>query len=212
MAKIKAMLNFGRLLLPDLVSRGHAVFNGFNGNTNYTTPPPPVDPNVLKTSLDDLSAKMAAALDGGKKALEAQKQAKKPVVNMLEALAHYAEVNCKEDMNIFLSSGFAARSTTRTPPGPVATPTIEKVTQGKTTEARASIKPVKGARSYVIQYGPLGPGGTPPTTWASTPAVKSRPASLITGLTPGTTYAFQVRALGPEGYTDWSPSVTRMVI
>ena len=35
-------------------------------------------------------------------------------------------------------------------------------------------------------------------------------AITVTGLTPGTTYAFQMRALGRLGYTDWSDSVTRM--
>ena len=34
----------------------------------------------------------------------------------------------------------------------------------------------------------------------------------INGLTPGTTYLFQVRALGRSGYTDWSDSATRMSI
>jgi len=33
---------------------------------------------------------------------------------------------------------------------------------------------------------------------------------LVNGLTPGTTYVFQVRALGRLGYTDWSGTVTRM--
>jgi hypothetical protein len=32
----------------------------------------------------------------------------------------------------------------------------------------------------------------------------------VNGLTPGTTYAFQVRVRGPLGYTDWSDSVTFM--
>ena len=35
-----------------------------------------------------------------------------------------------------------------------------------------------------------------------------RPSTTIAGLTPGTTYAFQVRALTKNGYTDWSDSVT----
>ena len=42
-------------------------------------------------------------------------------------------------------------------------------------------------------------------TGAKTPA-------LLNGLTPGTTYAVQIRAYGTLGYTEWSDSVTRMVI
>jgi hypothetical protein len=36
--------------------------------------------------------------------------------------------------------------------------------------------------------------------------------NLIGGLTPGTTYAIQVRAYGQLGYTEYSDSATRMVI
>ena len=32
--------------------------------------------------------------------------------------------------------------------------------------------------------------------------------TTISNLTPGATYAFQVRALGRLGYTDWSDSMT----
>lgn len=39
---------------------------------------------------------------------------------------------------------------------------------------------------------------------------RSSPNGICANLTPGTTYAFQVRALGPLGYTDYSDSVTRM--
>jgi hypothetical protein len=35
-------------------------------------------------------------------------------------------------------------------------------------------------------------------------------AVLITGLTPGTTYAFQVRGFGRLGHTDWSATVTQI--
>ena len=40
------------------------------------------------------------------------------------------------------------------------------------------------------------------------PAV--RPPTTITGLTPGTTYAFQAQALTNDGLGDWSDSVTIM--
>src|ERR1051325_4058166 len=77
---------------------------------------------------------------------------------MLDALAHYAETNCKDDMTIFLSSGFEAKSTTRSAPAPTATPGIVKVDQGKTGEAVVKINPVLNARSYEIRSGALGSG------------------------------------------------------
>jgi len=41
---------------------------------------------------------------------------------------------------------------------------------------------------------------------------KIKPPVAIDGLTPGTTYAIQVRAYGPLGHTEWSDSATRMCI
>ena len=44
------------------------------------------------------------------------------------------------------------------------------------------------------------------------PAGKTRPPTLITGLTPGTNYAIQVRAVIRSGYSDWSDPVTRICL
>src|SRR5439155_3657754 len=115
----------------------------------------------------------------------------------------------KDDMTIFLSSGFEPKSTVKTATGAIDQPMIKTVKQGISGQGIVQIDPVKGARSFLIQYGAILPGGIAPVTWSSTPAVKSVPATKINGLTPATTYAFQVRALGPDGYTDWSPSITR---
>src|SRR6266849_4371221 len=133
MAKIKAKKNFGRFKVQDLLPRGHAVADGlFNGNPHFTTPPPPVDGNTFKGALDDLAARHTDSLDGGKKAKEALKKAQETVVKMLDLLANYAETYSKEDMTVFLSSGFEATSATRTPPGPLTQPTIQRLDQGNT--------------------------------------------------------------------------------
>jgi hypothetical protein len=38
----------------------------------------------------------------------------------------------------------------------------------------------------------------------------SKKGVVVTGLTPGTTYLFQVRGLGKLGYSDFSDPVTRI--
>ena len=62
---------------------------------------------------------------------------------------------------------------------------------------------------YELRYAPLGTDGAP-STWGSATLTAARNAAPVNRLTPGTTYAFQVRALGKLGYTDWSDSATRM--
>ena len=60
--------------------------------------------------------------------------------------------------------------------------------------------------------GAAGAGGAAPAVWSTLMAPNARTAVPINGLTPGTTYAVQVRAYGQLGYTAYSDSVTRMVI
>ncbi|HYR84773.1 MAG TPA: fibronectin type III domain-containing protein [Terriglobia bacterium] len=86
---------------------------------------------------------------------------------------------------------------------------ILKVDQGNTGQLLVSIKPLPKARSYELRYASLGAGGMP-SPWATATFTSARTAAPVNSLTPGTTYAFQVRALGRLGYTDWSDSATRM--
>jgi len=66
------------------------------------------------------------------------------------------------------------------------------------------------AVSYVVQFAPVVNGVVGP--WTSKPVAGIKPPFLITGLTPGTTYVFQARALTKTGYSDWSESVTRIAV
>jgi hypothetical protein len=192
-----------------VLSRGTAVFAGLNGNTAFTIPPP-VDLTVFKSTLDDLSAAIGDAMDGGKKAIADRNKKKEAVVRMLRQLAHYVEANCKDDINILLSSGFAVVNTIRKP--------IESLSQsirwidstGVSGQLQVMLVSVPSAFSYELRWAPAGGPGEPPAPWTSQPVPKARPPFLVTGLTPGVTYHFQVRVLTESGFTDWSDSVSRM--
>ena len=112
-------------------------------------------------------------------------------------------------MTIFLSSGFKAQSSARTMPA-TASEKIRTVKLGpESGQAQVRLVAVPGAGSYELRWSPVPAGGVP-TAWTTQPAVNVRSAMLVTGLTPGTTYAFQARAVLPSGYSDWSDSVTQM--
>ena len=59
------------------------------------------------------------------------------------------------------------------------------------------------AFSFDVHYG-VEVNGVPPT-W-TTVTIPGSKKWIITDLTPGANYAFQIRALGRLGYTDWSAS------
>ena len=67
-----------------------------------------------------------------------------------------------------------------------------------------SATPVKGAYSYELRYIALDSNRVPVGEWKTQAMGSARSAVAVSGLTPGTIYAFEVHALGKLGYTDWS--------
>ena len=54
--------------------------------------------------------------------------------------------------------------------------------------------------------------GGAPTTWTTQGVLMVKSPVVLTGLTPGTTYFFQARALLKDGYTDWSDPISFICI
>jgi len=204
--QIKASLATGKILDADLVSRFNAVCIGMTGNPAY--PNPTVDLANFKSAIDRYTASIADALDGSKKAIVERDTQREALVKIFQFLGHYVEHHCKDDMATFLSSGFEAASRTRTPAQSLPPAAILKVDQGNTGQLLLSIKALPKARSYEVRYAPLGTSAPP--SWPTATFTSAKKAAAVNNLTPGTTYAFQVRALGRLGYTDWSDSATRM--
>jgi hypothetical protein len=205
---IKPGLNLVQLSEADLLQTLNKVHDGILNNPAYPTPP--VDLAAFKTAIDAYTAAVSAAIDGGKKATAARDKARSDVMLMLRLLGHYVEANCKNDMPTFLSSGFSvAAPRPKTPPQPVAVPSIVSVDQGNAGELKVTIKPVKKAKSYEIRYAAApAAGGTP--TWTSLQVSGTKPPPAISNLTRGTDYTFQVRAFGKLGFSDWSSPVDKM--
>lgn len=207
---IKAVLNFSKKLPEQLLVHGYAILKAMTGNANF--PNSPIDLNVLKTTLDAYSVSIGDAKDGSKKAKTLRDRLGEEVIRMLHALALYVELNCKDDMNTFLTSGFQARSNAPAPAEPLAQPAITSVDQGVSGEFQVSVKSVRGAKNYELRSGQVGPGGATPAAWSTVTVPNAKTAAVINGLTPGVTYAIQVRAYGKLGYTAWSDSAVRMAI
>src|SRR5207237_7626302 len=187
---IKAALNLQRALPEQVLSQGLALLKGLTGNSNFTNLP--VDLNVFKADLDIYAASIAEAKDGGKKAITLRNKQGEVVIRTIKHLATYVELNCKDDMNTFLSSGFQPRSSARTPAQPLDQPTILNIDQGPTGQLLASIKPVRKAKSYKLPRGAVGAGGAAPAAWSTLMAPKAKTAAPLNRLTHGTTYRLPV--------------------
>lgn len=206
--KIKAVLGFQKLLDPDLLKLLNTVHDALDGNKSYATPP--IDMATFKSGIDTFTTLVTDAEDGGKKAIAAKKKQREVMVKMLVQLGHYVENACNDDPQVFSTSGFTAVSTTRTPAQPLPPAQIEWIDRGPGS-GQVVLKPTKilKAVSYDVRYAVVGNGGTL-GSWTTVGLPGSKKAT-ISNLTPATTYAFQIRALGQLGYTDWSDSMTFVV-
>jgi hypothetical protein len=204
---IRPLLGFKSATDAQVQSRATAVLTGLTGNAHFPTPP--VDLAALKTAIDTFTAGIAEALDGSMKAIAKKNKDRAALTKMLKQLAVYVEANCNDDLAIFTTSGFQPASTTRTPPQPLTQPIVKKLEHGSNSgQLIARIAAIAKAKSYDVRHAPLANGV--PGQWTTTTVTTVKKGILIDGLTPGTVYAFQVRALGRVGYTDYSDSATMM--
>jgi hypothetical protein len=213
--KIHAVLGLDKMPDGKVTPLLDASLKGLTVNaTIYANPPVPLA--QYQTAISAYESGVAAAVDGGKTAIAQKNKLRDAAVKLYTQLAHYVEANCNEDMTTFLLSGFTAKPTTKAAPQPLAVPTLTSVLEGAVSgQLKVKIASVPGGLSYDLRYGAMPPGvttpGTTPATWTDM-VVTSTKAFTVSGLTPGTVYAFQVRALGRLGYTDWCDSITRMCI
>ena len=146
---IKVALHLHKALPEQVLSQGHALLKGLTGNSNFTNLP--VDLHVFKADLDTYAASIADAKDGGKKAITLRNKQGEVVIRTIKQVVTYVGLNCKDDMNIFLSSGFQARFNARSSAQPLEQPVILKIDQGTPGQLLASIKAIQRAKSYELR-------------------------------------------------------------
>ena len=202
--KIKPLDGFSNVSDADVVTRCTNIQTNMIGNPHY--PNPPVDLAALKTEIDKFSALIAQALDGSKKVIAEKHKQREVVIKMVRLLGRYVEVTSNGDMAVFQTSGFQAASMTKTTSEPLSEK-IRKIEHGPNSgQVVIWVRKIPKTSSYEIRYAAA--NGPTPTQWTPVGVPKVKTPATITGLTPGTTYSFQARALTKTGYTDWSDSIS----
>jgi hypothetical protein len=203
---IKALDGFSGVTDNDVVNRGFSVQTKMTGNSYF--PNPPVDLAVLKTDIETLSALMAESLDGSKRVIAEKNKQRKVVVQKLRLLGRYVEVASDDDIAIFQTSGFEAASKVRAVT-PALSEKIRKIEHGANSgQLVVWIKAVPGALCYELRHATA--TGSVPGEWTMVVLTGTRKPVTLNGLIPGSVYALQARALGKDGYSDWTDSVTCM--
>ena len=205
--QLRVLLGFTNAPDHQLEETAGAVIDGLTGNAAY--PSPPVPPGDLQDALTAFIAAMAAQSQGGPTATANKNNKRDAVVTLLRPLAGYVQENCNNNLAQLLSSGFEAVSTNRAR-SPLAVPRIVSLDNGNTGQLLAKVTPSANAKCYEVRYAAIGAGGAP-GPWQSGGLFTNSRAMPLNGLTPGTSYSVQVRAVGGStGYSDWSDPVSHM--
>ena len=200
----KVSLSFAELSDTALDNFAQGVIDALTGNATYPTPP--VTLVNLQAAVDDFTTKLAAAQTGGKSATAAKNNSRDILVGMLRKVATYVQLMCNDDPALLLTSGFQMQSTDRFS-GPLEKPHGLSIKNSGDGQLTARVDPVKNANMYE--------GRTKAVNGDWLPSVFSGDSRRITfsGLTPGTSYTIEVRALGGStGQSDWSDPSSHMAM
>ncbi len=131
------------------------------------------------------------------------------LIGLLRQLAGYVQQNCKNDLATLLSSGFEAVSTSHAQTA-LAVPSIVSVDNGNSGQLLVKVKPVANAKCYEVRYAAV-PAGQAPGAWQSGSLFTNSRSMPLNGLTPGTNYTIEARAVGGStSYSDWSAPTSHM--
>jgi hypothetical protein len=171
----------------------------------YAKPVP--DMPTMQTALDNFSAGVAAAADGGPSAKSKRNNLRLIVVGLTRQLASYVQVACGGDMTNLLLSGFPAQKSSRSPIGVLPAPSGPALALGdRSGELDASVNPVFGASIYNWKLASNAPGAAVLT------AQTTASYYTFTGLTPGVTYTMSVNVVGAAGPGNWSQTASQMAV
>ena len=203
--RIRIADGFVKQSAEQLVIMADTVITGLTNNPAF--PAPTVDLNAVHAAADELKVAVTAQVHGGTAATAEKNNKQESLIKILFKLKHHVEDHCENDLAVLLSSGFQAISAIRDR-SPLANPSILGIDRGNSDELMLKVTPIARAKCYEVRSAVVSSDRVP-GPW--------QPAGLFTSsritignLVPTTTYAFQVRAVGAAGNTEWSDPVSHM--
>jgi hypothetical protein len=188
----------------DLLTAASRILTAMTGNPAYAAPSPTLA--ALTAARDALLAVVNNA-DDSSLARATRRQLRPPLALLLRQLAQYVQPISQGDPVVLMSSGFPLQRTPQ-PAGVLPAPANLRLSRGKLTgQLRARCNVVARAASYQWRIA----SAQAPTAWLPADPSSSAHATL-SGLTAGTSYVVQVRAIGSQGPGDWSDAATQIAM
>jgi len=196
MSNHRVSLRFVELSDPALDEFAANIVTCLTGNALF--PNLPVPPAALGSRQTTFHNALVAAAQGGVQLIAAKNEAREALELALRQDAASVQSIAGQNLSQLLSSGFKATSTTRTST-PLEAPVILNVDNQLSGKLLVDLDSIPNAAAYQVRA--LTSAGVVVVTVESTRARKIE----LPGMTPGTTYSVEARAIGGStGYSDWS--------
>lgn len=204
-AVLFVLKGFSKFSDADLLFFARHVLEMMSASSNF--PNPVVSMAALAAIIAAFQEALTAVQEGGRTAIAMKDKIRAQLDQALRQLAIYVQTVADGDPSIVTSSGFQTRKQTSSPQPQPAGPGIRKILNGASGELLIYIKAEAYAKTYNLRFGPV---STDPESWTVRNVAGVKSAVSIKGLTPGVVYGFQVQALGNNGLTGWSDTLTHM--
>jgi hypothetical protein len=203
MRRIKVLLDFFKLSVAVKIEFYRTVIAKLTGNATYPTPDKPIAD--AKTAVDKLETSFIAAQDGSHTAVSAMHDAELAADVIFRILAAYVDRIAAGDETKILSSGFHPSQQ----PAAIQKDPLTVVKGANSGSVKLSAKAVDAAVSYIWQ---MAADALPQTEAGWTVAgYSTRSTYEIAGLPFGSKYYFRVAAVTPNGATDFTAPVLKLI-
>ena len=200
MSMYRTAKDFSHKTDAQVLATGRKVEHDLTGNPDLPTPAPAL--TVLTPALNEYEVSISNAAHGGTHLIAIRKEKRAVVIDILQKLGVYVDLNGQNSESIILSSGFEVYSTAKTVAPASETPIILSGKDGSHIgEAKIRSKKMANAISNQIRFTSDSFGLE--ATWTELPP-QTKATFYVTGLTPGNLYWFQTRTYSTKGFSEWS--------
>ena len=204
MKKLKVLIDFVRLSVGAKIVFCRNVVSRLRANGSIFENPD-VSLNDCDLLINNMERTSLAAADGGHSAIVAMHAAVDAADNAFRILATYVDRKANGDETIISISGFNASKQ----PTAFQKPDLSAQNGSNTGSAKLVAKAVAKAGSYIWQYAkdsiPTDESG-----WIGG-GITTQASTELTGLTVGARYYFRVAVVTPDGISDYSGIITKII-
>jgi hypothetical protein len=200
-----ALLNFSNASDDKIRTLGQNVFKSLLNNAYF--PNPTVDMKILGANVEKYVNSIPVKESRSSELAAVKNQNKAIVVMNLTSLCSYVNAVANGNRVILTTSGFDITPESKAKPAENTTPTEIVIKQGEFIgSVMLSCKAQKSAAAYDVRA----KNGT--LTWSEPVSSTKSSKIIIKDLIPGHIYEFQMRTLGSGGNSEWSNSISMMVV